>query len=186
MAVSKTSIGLHSRVQRFCACDCIAAASFQQRCALASVFTHSSELEAKHVADSSAVILTGRVLLEACPRGWHITPTPLRTTDQQNPSSRHGYKLESTKRAKETLRCGGCINHRPSLLLCTSPTPRIDPKAPNATRSVRAVKFGNLRPEDDAVRHEQHDVVQLLVKYRGRPSQDEETRSHGFLRRRDG
>ncbi|CAE7573135.1 SKOR, partial [Symbiodinium sp. CCMP2456] len=29
-------------------------------------------------------------------------------------------------------------------------------------------------PMDDAVRHEQHDVVQLLVKYRGRPSQDEE------------
>ncbi|CAE7262902.1 Cebpz [Symbiodinium natans] len=29
-------------------------------------------------------------------------------------------------------------------------------------------------PMDDAIRHEQHDVVQLLVKYRGRPSQDEE------------
>ncbi|CAE7532455.1 SKOR, partial [Symbiodinium pilosum] len=29
-------------------------------------------------------------------------------------------------------------------------------------------------PMDDAVRHGQHDVVQLLVKYRGRPSQDEE------------
>ena len=28
--------------------------------------------------------------------------------------------------------------------------------------------------QDDAIRHEQLDVVQLLVKYRGRPSSDEE------------
>ena len=43
-------------------------------------------------------------------------------------------------------------------------------------RSVAEFHHGSeasLVPQDDAIRHEQLDVVQLLVKYRGRPSSDE-------------